>query len=130
MQAMTTTRLTDSEDISLATVFATARGRVGMKHDHLAALMGISGPQLSQQLAGEGHVSLRRLLRIVHDDDGRAFLHALWSDLGDSIGVGDADPVMASLGQVVAAMGTFLGVAKLQMQRADLHHHTPARRTA
>jgi hypothetical protein len=49
----------------------------GLKRDGLADLMGISGPQLSQQLAGQGQLSFRRLTWACRQDENfRRYLMA------------------------------------------------------
>lgn len=75
----------------LARLVVQARKDADLKHDALAALMGISGKQLSHQLAERGHLSLRRLLFVATDKsgDGRRFLAALWPLLAQEIGLED-----------------------------------------
>ncbi len=53
-----------------------ARTACGLKHESLAALMGISSQQLSQQLHGQGHPSVRRMCLLLADPDGRRFFAA------------------------------------------------------
>jgi hypothetical protein len=63
----------------LGTVWAQARDEAQVKHEALAALMGISAAQLSNQLAGRGsqHLSVQRVLLLAADADGRRFLRVL-----------------------------------------------------
>lgn len=63
----------------LATVWAEAREDARIKHEALAALMGITAAKLSDQLAGRSysHLSLQRVLLLATDPDGRRFLRCL-----------------------------------------------------
>lgn len=60
-----------------------------VKHATIARLMGISSQQLSQQVAGQGHLSFFRLLCVATDDDGRRFFQALMERLGPRVGLED-----------------------------------------
>ena len=82
-------------DYDLEGAVVRARERAGLKHEALAALMGISASQLSQQIGRRGgYLSLPRLLSVATDDDGRAFLRYLWADVGAFLGL---DPSAAAL---------------------------------
>lgn len=63
----------------IASVWASARDEAQIKHEVLAALMGISAARLSDQLAGRGsqHLSVQRVLLLAADEDGRRFLRVL-----------------------------------------------------
>jgi DNA-binding transcriptional regulator YdaS (Cro superfamily) len=109
--------------VDLASTFATARARVGMKHESLARLMGIPAPQLSQQLAGDGHVSLRRLLGVAIDPDGRTFLQELWPLLSEQVGFDGADPAMAALGHALESVGSLIVRMKVKVQQESRRQH-------
>jgi hypothetical protein len=63
----------------LARVWKDAEIETAIKHDALAALMGIPASRLSDQLAGRAsqHLSLQRVLVLATDPDGRRFLRCL-----------------------------------------------------
>ncbi len=60
-------------------IWQDARAEVGIKHEALAALMGLSASRLSDQLAGRAqqHLSMQRVLLLATDPDGRKFLRVL-----------------------------------------------------
>lgn len=77
----------------LAGAIDRARRAVGLKHETLAHLMGIASHQLSDQLAGRGHVSLRRLIQVARDADGRQFWIAFLAELAALTETETDDPV-------------------------------------
>lgn len=119
-----------SLSINWSDLFARARARCGMKHETLARLMGISATQLSQQLGGNGHVSLFRLVQVAADRDGKRFLIELFSLLGHDLGFHEVDPLLETLAQMMTVTGTLLGKLQLRMAKADLRDTEYERRQA
>jgi len=92
-----------------------ARRIAHMKRDSMAEAMGISGPQLSQQLTARGHLSLQRLLMMAtQDDDGRKAFAALWLAIAEQIGIEDRDAVQAELRRLVDLVQTRMAKAELR----------------
>ena len=104
-------------DFNLKAAIEDARGRVGMKHERLAYLMGIDSQQLSHQLSGRGHVSLTRVLYAGRKPDGRQFLHVLWPTIGEYIGLEDDDAIALRLLEVAGLL------RKRTMAKAQLREH-------
>jgi len=100
--------------VAVARAVEEARQSCGLKLESLASLMGISREQLSQELRGQGVISLSRLVMASRDVDGRAFWLAFLPALGELVGVEDLDAVAAQLRRVVAALDTRV------MAKADL----------
>lgn len=75
---------------------------VGMKQETLARLQGISPVQWHQQLHGDGHPSLLRLVLVATDRDGRAWWRAFMPELAELVGVEDIDGIAAHLAKAVA----------------------------
>ena len=97
-----------------------ARRRAGLKHESLARLMGISSQQLSQQLAGRGHVSLKRLiLAACGDADGKQFLHELFLLIKDEMGWTDFDAIAARLSELVNAVQVRMARSQLQAREDE-----------
>jgi transcriptional regulator with XRE-family HTH domain len=109
--------------VAVARAVEEARQSCGLKLESLASLMGISREQLSQELRGQGVISLSRLVMASRDVDGRAFWLAFLPALGELVGVEDLDAVAAQLRRVVAALDTRV------MAKADLSTHVQ-RKTA
>ncbi len=110
--------------INWSDLFAKARGSVRMehgtlKHETVAALMGVSAAQLSQQLSGQGHVSLFRLALAAHDPDGRRFVQALFGLIAEELGFSEGDPVAETLGSALMVLGSLVG--KMQLKMARVH---------
>lgn len=91
-----------------------ARRDAGLKHQNLAALMGISSQQLSQQLAQRGHLSLYRLLLAARHEDGRAFWRAFLPLLTEHLGIEHADSIAAQLARLVDAVEGRKAMARAQ----------------
>ncbi len=95
-------------------VWEAARTSCDLKHDTLARLMGISSSQLSQQLHGQGHPSVRRMCLLLADPDGRRFFSTFVSltlDRSEEI-----DPVEVFLEQQLSQRKR---MAKAQLTRAN-----------
>lgn len=62
----------------LAGIFSEACARAGAKQDTVAAMMGITATQLSQQIHGRQHLSLNRFIGLLDHPDplGRAVVEA------------------------------------------------------
>ena len=92
-----------------------ARRIANLKRDSMAAAMGISGPQLSQQLTARGHLSLQRLLMMAtQDDDGRKAFAALWLEIAEALELEDRDAVQAELRRLVDLVQTRMAKAELR----------------
>ena len=80
------------------------RGAHGLKHEWLALKMGISSQQLSQQLHGHGHPSFKRVLLLLSDPDGRAFVEGLVNRIFVHMGMAEVAPFLDWLkeGQAIA----------------------------
>ncbi len=91
--------LYDSDVIDLDDWFAEAEGRSRVKREVVARWMGITPPQLSQQLHKHGHVSLGRLvaLRNHKDPDAQKFLRCLFAVASERLGFGELDPFTEAL---------------------------------
>lgn len=103
--------------VDLDDLFAEAEGRCGLKRETVAALMGIKATQLTQQLHGQGHVSLGRVLAMwCHTDpDGQRFVQSVFAVAAERLGFGGFDPVTDAALTVIVAL-----TSKLRMARAAL----------
>lgn len=101
-------------DFDLAAYVVTARQRAGLKHEALAALMGINSQQLSQQLAGHGHLSFRRLLFVSRDPDGKRFLRELFLLIKEEMGWEDFDLIAARVSDLINAVQVRQAKAQLR----------------
>ena len=108
--------------------FAAAYRRAGVKHEAVAALMGISSQQLSQQLAKRGHLSLRRVLLLATDGDGRRVLQAFWPRVADHIGLETHGTVAQRLQTFMAEFPKLIDRFQVQMAKASLHEEEQRRR--
>jgi hypothetical protein len=97
-----------------------SRERAGLKHESLAALMGISGPQLSMQLQPGGHVSITRLLLAADDLDGREFLQLFWTAIAEHLGLEDADAVAVELQRFHGRLGHVINQLQVRFGNAEL----------
>lgn len=114
----------EPEPINWPDLFSIARSRANrLKHETLADLMGISAAQLSQQLGGQGHLSLFRLAQVVSDRDGKEFLSELLALLAEEFGLDECDPVARTVAQSLQAISGVvesLGRIHFRMARAEL----------
>lgn len=117
--------------VSLADEFSRARAiatRTPIKHETVAAWMGIAPTQLSQQLAGNGHVSLLRVMQIAcnPDPEAKLFVRALFDGITTALDLGVVDPFAHALANALVAL-----VGTLRMARAELpERHAQERRRA
>lgn len=118
--------------INWADLFARVRGEVGLKHDTLARMMGISPQQLSMQLAGNGHVSLFRLTQAAADDDpvGKRFVETLLRLISHELGFGATDPTAAAVANLMVSVGHLMNHMQLRMAKAELADSGSQRRSA
>lgn len=118
--------------INWADLFARTRGEVGLKHDTLARMMGISPQQLSMQLAGNGHVSLFRLTQVAADDDpvGKRFVETLLRLISHELGFGATDPTAAAVANLMVSVGHLMNHMQLRMAKAELADSGSQRRSA
>ncbi len=128
--------------INWSDLFSRARGSVDitdpasgrwlgkLKHETVAAFMGISAAQLSQQLSGQGHVSLFRLCDSAkRDPDAKRFVQALFGLLAEELGFSEGDPIAETLGSALMVLGSLVGKMQLRMARASLpEQHAQERR--
>jgi hypothetical protein len=109
------------EGFDLEAAVVRCREHAGLKHDALAALMGISSPQLSQQIARRGgYLSLPRLLSVATDVDGRIFLQLLWAEIAEYLGIEDRDAVALQLAAFRERFQLLLDKVQVRMLRVDL----------
>jgi hypothetical protein len=66
-------------DLSVA--WRSARERARVKQEYLASLMELTPSQLTDCVAGRGHLSFQKLLLLLRHDDGRIFLRYLTVEL-------------------------------------------------
>src|SRR5262245_44934041 len=111
--------ITLSSAFSIEVAVSEAREAIGMKHDRLAFLMGITGPQLSQQLAQQGHLSLRRLLLVASTDDGKAFWRVFWPLVAAQVGMEDK-ALAVQLSAFAERFGKLIDAIQIRMVKADL----------
>ena len=102
--------------LDLLSPFDRAARAAGLTHDQLARKMGITPPQLCQQLRLQGHLSLRRLLKLREDAEGRLFLAHYWPLVAEDMGLqGFADGL-----RLATALAAFIDRVQIKMVRADL----------
>lgn len=107
-------------DVFVKAAIVRCRDRAGLKHEALAALMGISGPQLSMQLQPGGHLSLTRLLLAADDDDGKRFLQMLWNEVAEFCGLENADAVAQELKRFHGRLGFIVDKLQVRMAKAEI----------
>lgn len=88
----------------LAAIFRRAAQETGVKQDALAALMGITPPQLSMQLAAQGHLSLSRLLMLLADADGRLFLATFFAGVLRAAHLEESTALASAKADILAAL--------------------------
>ena len=103
--------------VNLADCWDRARHRVGIKHDALAALLGIPATQVSAQLRGKGHPSLWRLLMALNDQDGWRFVWAFFDEIALEAGR-ESDDALDLIQRADAALRL-----ERRMAKADLRCH-------
>lgn len=100
-------------------VWEATRGKHCLKHETLATTMGMTPPQLSQQLNDHGHPSLKRFFLLLIDPTTRGFaeefLNACFAELGIASAV---DPFLPLLKQMFAL------TVKTHMVKAQLSTRT------
>ena len=116
---MTPTAPTEDDAFVKAAILR-CRERVGLKHESLAALMGISPSQLSMQLQPGGHVSITRLLHAAKDDDGRRFLQMFWTSVAEHVGLDDSDAVVQELKRLQGRIAWLADRFQVRMAKAEL----------
>lgn len=122
--------LLQSSGFDLEAEFSAAYRRAGVKHDVCAALMGISSQQLSQQLAKRGHLSLRRVLLLATDRDGKRVLQEFWPRVADAIGLEESGSVAQQLKTFMAEFPKLIDKFQTQMVRAELREREAAKEIA
>lgn len=108
------------DDVFIKAALLRSAQRCGLKLEVLAALMGITPPQLSMQLRPGGHVSVVRLLSVAKDDDGRRFLQMFWHDVAEHIGIQDFDAVAAELKRFHGRLGVVVDKLQVRMAKSEL----------
>src|SRR4051812_24824943 len=76
-----------------AAAWERARERAKLKHEYLAALMRKSSQQLSNQVAGRGHLSTYSLVALKVQADGLNFAQLFWDEVGSLLGIENRDPM-------------------------------------
>ena len=112
---------------SLAHAVDRALRECDMKQATLAALMGISEPQLARQLTG--HLSLARLLQLRDDEDGRAFLRIFWPLMAAEMGL-DVPALLLQAQAFAARFATLIDKVQIRMLDASLPDEEAERRRA
>lgn len=107
-----------------------AREVAKLKHEALAALLGLSAPQLSHQLAEIGHFSLTRLLRLVGDPHGRRFLQVFWGDVADYIGLESQDALALQVETLREEFRRVIDRIQVRMAKAELRRRVDDQREA
>ena len=105
----------------LGSVVAVARERAGIKHEVVAALMGLSASQLADQIAGRKsqHVSFNRMCLLLTDRDGLLFLTYLWLGVVEAAGW-DVDWLLRSMRRVRLAQRLITNAWKPQAVKAEM----------
>ena len=106
-------------EINWRAYFDRALGVTGIKQETLAALMGITPGQLSQQLSRHGHVSFFRLVEATQDEDGQRFVVTLFAMLDEDGVLSLSDPLASTLGRLMVLCGTLMGQMKLPMVKVN-----------
>ena len=107
-------------DVNWAAMVERARIAAGLSQKELAALMGMSPAQLSQQTGGLRHLSLQRVDRTTLDPQGQVFFTHLLTEWAAARGVSDLSLVREWLRSAVQSF------AQLKRRVA----HAQIRRTA
>lgn len=95
-----------------------ARDVAGLKDDNVAALMGMSRVQYSQQKHGVGQLSLPKLSRLAHDKEGLVMLRSFMAEWAAFHGLTDMDLTAEWL------RGAIQSFTRLRMARAGLQPPT------
>jgi len=101
--------------VDIEALFAETERRLDMKRDTVARLQGLSASQLSQQLHGQGHPSLRRLIEMWFSDDpdGQLFVSEFFQVCSECLGFAQLDPVGNAIGKALINIGA--AVASLRL---------------
>lgn len=93
----------------------------GITLDRAARIYGVSPEQFYQQVRGIGHLSVRRLMLMAAEEDGRKFLRAYWPLAAEAMGLGDVAEALEWRDQFVALIGKVqVRMLKAQIrERAD-----------
>lgn len=89
---------------SFTKLWEAERSERGLKNETLASLMGLTRPQLAQQLNERGHVSFQRFLMLLADPDGREFAQGLLNRIFSEVGLAHVDPFSTWLKHGMALM--------------------------
>jgi hypothetical protein len=117
--------------VDIDALFAETERRLDIKRGTVAHLQGLSPSQLAQQLHGQGHPSLRRLIEMWFspDPDGKRFVAEFFQVASETLGFADLDPVAHAMGQALISLGA--AITKLRMAQPEpVHHHAQERRRA
>lgn len=96
---------------------------LGWKREYFAAMLQVTPGQLSSQLAGREHVSLRRLFAIAITADGRLFWLKFLPKLADALRVTNWD---ASAAELQACRESFLwAIDRVQARIGGHETRTP-----
>ena len=117
-------------DAFVKRTFLTHMERLGLKHEAVAALMGISRQQLAMQLQPGGHLSVTRLLRLAEDEDGALFMQAVWTDVADYLGLDSTDAIAQELRRFQGRLGWIADKLQVRMAKSELRAVEQARRRA
>ena len=101
-----------------------ARDVAGLKDDNVAALMGISRVQYSQQKHGQGHLSLQRLSMLATDPDGFVMLRSFTAEWSAYHGITDLELAGEWL------RGAIQHFTRLRMAKATLRDAAQERKSA
>jgi hypothetical protein len=122
--------LTANNVRTLRAAFDRAREITGLKIEVLAAWMEMSHSHLEQQLSGQGHLSLRRLLRLREYEEGRAFLRVFWAEMADPFGVEDRDALAQQVRLFGERFQALLDKVQVRMLRAESTERESEKRSA
>lgn len=100
--------------------------RSGLSRKQVAAIYGVSPEQLYQQARGIGHLSLRRLLAMARDEDGKKFLRAYMPLVWKAMGFPDLDEAMEIRDMFVRLINR----VQVRMAKAELEEHEDERKRA
>src|SRR4029077_3705041 len=90
--------------------------RAGLTQDRVARIYGVSPQQFSQQVRGIGHLSVRRLMAMAIEEDGRKFLREYWPLAAEAMGMVDIAEALAWRDQFVQ----LIGKVQVHMLKAQL----------